>query len=54
MQWFRDNWDHIVVPLYVGTAFYSTVVAYLIYLLLNWLWKRSARQEWQNRKRKTK
>ena len=50
MQWFKDNWDHIVLPLYVGTAFYSTVVAYLIYLLINWLWKRSAMREWRERK----
>ena len=49
MQWFQDNWDAIVLPLYVGTAFYSTVVSYLIYLLLNWLWKRSARREWEKR-----
>jgi len=45
MQWFSDHWDDIVVPLYVGTAFYSTVVAYLIYLLLNWLWIRSVKEE---------
>jgi len=50
MTWFQNHWDDIVVPLYVGTAFYSTVVAYLIYLLLNWLWKRSAIQEWRDRK----
>ena len=54
MQWFKENWDHIVLPLYVGTAFYSTVVAYLIYLLLNWLWKRSAKEEWESRKKKRK
>ncbi len=45
MSWFQNNWDNIVVPLYVGTALYSTVVSYLIYILLNWLWKRSVHQE---------
>lgn len=49
MSWFQNHWDDIVVPLYVGTAFYSTVVAYAIYLLVNWLWKRSVLKE-----RKTK
>ena len=50
MAWFQKHWDDIVVPLYVGTAFYSTIVAYLIYLLLNWLWQRSATREWRERK----
>ncbi len=52
MAWFQNHWDDIVLPLYVGTAFYSTIVAYLIYLLLNWLWKRSAIQEWRERRNK--
>ena len=50
MAWFQNHWDDFVLPLYVGTAFYSTIVAYLIYLLLNWLWKRSAMIEWRDRK----
>ncbi len=41
MSWFQNHWDDIVVPLYVGTAFYSTVVSYLIYLFVNWLWIKS-------------
>ena len=45
MQWFSDHWDDIVVPLYVGTILYSTVVSYLIYLLLNWLWIYSVKKE---------
>ncbi len=45
MHWFQTHWDDIVVPLYVGAAFYSTVVSFLIYLLLNWLWKRSVEKE---------
>jgi len=51
MRWFQDHWDDIVVPLYVGAAFYSTVVAYLIYLFLNWLWMRSAHREWKQRQK---
>ena len=50
MEWFQNHWDDIVVPLYVGTAFYSTVVSYLIYLLLNWLWERSVHKERKERK----
>ena len=49
MQWFQEHWDDIVVPLYVGTAFYSTVVSYLIYLFVNWLWVKSVHKE-KNRK----
>jgi len=49
MQWFQKHWDDIVVPLYVGTAFYSTIVSFLIYLLVNWLWVKSVHKE--NKKR---
>lgn len=52
MQWFQEHWNDIVVPLYVGTAFYSTVVAYLIYLLANWLWIKSVNKA--NKKRNSK
>ena len=49
MNWFQTHWDDIIVPLYVGTAFYSTVVSFLIYLLVNWLWVKSVHKE--NKKR---
>ena len=52
MEWFQTHWDDIVVPLYVGTAFYSTVVSFLIYLLLNRMWVKSAQKEWKERKAK--
>lgn len=58
LDWFSRHWSDIVVPLYVGTAFYSIVVSYLIYLLINWLWIRSVkkekhRKEQERRKKKT-
>ena len=49
MQWFQTHWDDIIVPLYVGTAFYSTVVSFLIYLLVNWLWVKSVKDESKKR-----
>ncbi len=49
MHWFKTHWDDIIVPLYVGTAFYSTIVTFLIYLLVNWLWVKSVHKE--NKKR---
>ena len=45
MSWFQTHWDDIIVPLYVGTAFYSTIVSFLIYLLVNWLWVKSVHKE---------
>jgi len=45
LDWFSHHWSDIVVPLYVGTAFYSIVVSYLIYLLINYLWIRSVKLE---------
>jgi len=50
LDWFSNHWDDIVVPLYTGTAFYSTIVSYLIYLLVNWLWKRSVHKERRDKK----
>jgi len=45
MEWFREHWSEIVLPLYVGTAFYSIVVNTLIYLLINRLWIHSVKRE---------
>lgn len=45
LEWFSNNMGDIFLPLYVGTAFYSIVVSGLIYLLLNWLWIRSVKEE---------
>ena len=50
IDWFRDHLSDIFVPLYVGTAFYSIVVSYLIYLLINYLWIRSVKQERKEKK----
>lgn len=45
MEWFSENWDAIIIPLYTGTAFYSIVVSSLIYFLINRLWIASVRKE---------
>ena len=54
IKWFKCHWDDIVVPLYVGTAFYSIVVSALVYWLINWLWVRSAHHEWHIIRRRKK
>jgi uncharacterized protein (DUF2062 family) len=51
MHWFKSHWDQILIPLYVGTAFYAIIVSTLIYTLINWLWIRSARHDWRQRKK---
>ena len=45
MEWFSENWDAIIIPLYTGTAFYSIVVSSLVYFLINRLWIASVRKE---------
>jgi len=47
MQWFTENFDKILVPLYAGTAFYSIVFSTIIYIVLNRLWVRSVKSEQQ-------
>ena len=50
MEWFTEHFDDILVPLYVGTAFYSIIVSSLVYVLLNRLWIRSVHSEKHERK----
>ncbi|MCD6654129.1 MAG: DUF2062 domain-containing protein [Sulfurovum sp.] len=45
MEWFTAHFSDILVPLYVGTAFYSIVVSGLVYFLINWLWISSVQKE---------
>ena len=45
LDWFRNNWDSIVVPLYVGALFYSIIVSYTIYIIINRLWIYSIESE---------
>ncbi len=44
VEWFRDNFDNIMVPLYTGTLFYSTIFAALGYYTVQCLWVRSVRR----------
>lgn len=50
MAWFTENFDDILVPLYVGTSFYSIVVTGIIYVVLNRLWVNSVHNEKKERK----
>ena len=52
MDWFSENWDNIVVPLYTGTAFYSIVVSSLVYFLINRLWIASVKKEKSEKEKK--
>ncbi|MEY3001939.1 MAG: hypothetical protein RLZZ428_314 [Pseudomonadota bacterium] len=45
MEWFSTNFEQILLPLYVGTAFYSIVVTGAIYFLINRLWVQSVHRE---------
>jgi uncharacterized protein (DUF2062 family) len=45
LDWFSENWDNILVPLYVGTLPYSTIVSLVIYFIINKLWINSIQKE---------
>jgi len=49
LDWFSQNWDNILVPLYVGTVPYSIFVSSFIYYLINTLWIKSVKRERQNK-----
>jgi len=52
LDWFSDNWNKIITPLYVGTIPYSIGVSSLIYFIINKLWIDSVKKENSFRKRK--
>ncbi len=52
LSWFSDNWNKILIPLYVGTIPYSLGVSTLIYFLINKLWIDSVKKEKLSRKKK--
>ena len=52
MSWFTEHFDEILVPLYVGTSFYSIVVTAIIYVILNRLWVKSVHSENKERRKK--
>lgn len=54
MEWFSEHFDEILLPLYVGTSFYSVIVSTLVYLLVNWLWIKSVHEEKRERQEKHK
>jgi len=45
LDWFSQNWDNIIVPLYVGTLPYSILISGLIYYIINLLWINSVKKE---------
>ena len=52
MEWFSENWDAIVIPLYTGAAFYSIVISSLAYFLINRLWISSVKKEKSEKEKK--
>jgi len=45
LDWFSENWDNIIYPLYVGTIPYSILLSSLIYYGINTLWISSVKRE---------
>jgi len=52
LDWFSDNWDKIITPLYVGTIPYSFGISGLIYFIINKLWIDSIKKETSKRKKR--
>jgi len=52
VDWFINNWDEIVFPLYIGTIPYSIFLSTLIYYIINILWILSVRKEKKYKKYK--
>ena len=50
LDWFKNNLDDILIPLYVGTLFYCVTISSSAYYLINYLWIRSVHKEKKHRK----
>ncbi|CAA6801959.1 MAG: Unknown protein [uncultured Sulfurovum sp.] len=51
LNWFSNNWDKIITPLYVGTIPYSLGISSIVYFIVNKLWIDSVHKEKSNRKK---
>ena len=45
LEWFTNNLQNIIFPLYFGAIFYSIILAWLAYYLLIHLWKKSVNKD---------
>jgi len=52
LDWFSQNWDNIIVPLYIGTIPYSLFVSIFIYYIINILWIKSVKKERKDKSKK--
>lgn len=52
IEWFKSHWSDIAVSLYVGAAFWAVVGSYTIYLIVDWLWVRSVKQDLEKKCKK--
>jgi len=52
MEWFKANWDLIATSMYTGALFYATVVNFIMYHALNWLWIRSVKKHQERKSKK--
>ncbi|CAA6813150.1 MAG: Unknown protein [uncultured Sulfurovum sp.] len=52
LNWFSDNWDKIITPLYVGTIPYSFGISTIVYFIINKLWIDSVKKETSQRRKK--
>ena len=52
LDWFSNNWNKIIIPLYVGTIPYAIGVSSIIYFTINKLWIDSVKKETSVRKKR--
>ncbi len=52
LDWFSQNWDKIITPLYVGTIPYSLGVSTFVYFIINKLWIDAIKDEKVKRKKR--
>ncbi len=49
-SWLSERLVDIGIPLYLGSLLISTIAACLGYLVVQFLWRRKVRKDWQNRR----
>ena len=52
LDWFSNNWDKIIMPLYIGTIPYALGISSVVYFIINKLWIDSVQKETFQRKKR--
>jgi hypothetical protein len=52
IEWFKNNFQNIIIPLYIGTLFFQITITPILYFITKKIWEKSVLNE-RNKRRNT-